>query len=256
MATLGGGKVNIHPCTEAEERQNWSTVQNFITEITNNGLVDAFTVGMNSSDVTPTYAGPDFLFNKILNQSTFDAEVHQLVYGEVYDDSGVLKLNLFTASGTGGGVDDHKVLVSDTDSTAEYLFDSMKDQDAFDPSTDYLVYAFVEDAEANEKLRLFVRVDSSFADSVFNSITVVGGSYAGGVLTLAGSNPYPTAISLDTTGNSLRVTLTLSDSSEITGAIEVKDILDALVGYVSGQYQSIVHDRYESSKWNEDTICT
>lgn len=66
----------------------------------------------------------------------------------------------------------------------------------------------------------------------------------------------PTAVTVDTTGASLRVTLTLADGTSINGTLAIASLLNALAGYVAGNDQSIGHDASGSTEWQDDGACS
>lgn len=65
----------------------------------------------------------------------------------------------------------------------------------------------------------------------------------------------PTAIDLDTTGNSLRIRLTLRDTTVLEDTIPIADILNALSGHNAAAGQSIGHDSGGSTQWQTDGSC-
>lgn len=67
----------------------------------------------------------------------------------------------------------------------------------------------------------------------------------------------PASLVLDTTGNSLRLTITLQDATTISGTIAVRDILNVLQGYTAANDQSIGHDDSSGvTEWQDDGACT
>lgn len=192
MTLVGAGKLNLHPCTDAEEARNLQILSSFITYVNNviiDGTADTYKVKHDTGD-----ANPDFHLAKHYPHGVYDDSIHQLVFSDTHTDSGVDKVRLFTAmtgDGGGGGVDTYKVLISLSDSTPEYLWTSMQDQDTYDDgTTDILVYAEAV-GSGNEKLRLFTRVDATFIDvlttNLFegdNAITLSGLYWDDGTLGL------------------------------------------------------------------------
>ncbi len=213
MTVVGDGKINTHPCTPAEEARNLQILQNVVNNVTN--LLDDDGKVLVSSDDQVR----DYLYPTMTTQATRDANADALIAAEIgspgadekltlfldsdggnlaatYNDVGIWVLAIdggdlkwydastFTGGGGGGG-DDVLVKVSGNDTTSEYLHSSMKDPGVYASGTDILVMAAITNGSANEKLRLFFRLDTSFFSSLFSNLNLAGLYYDSGSLGLS-----------------------------------------------------------------------
>lgn len=137
---LGGGKLDLRPCTEEEEFRNLQILQSFMTTVNNfidEGGEDAFTVKVTTDD-----AEDDFLYPKLYYNTTFDSELHQPVYAQVETDiDGIQQVRLFTALFEDGeaGTDNFTVKCTADDSAASFLHTAFADAGTYTANADLLV---------------------------------------------------------------------------------------------------------------------
>jgi hypothetical protein len=148
---IGGDKLNLEPCIKEDELQNLQQINNFQNTVNNfMSNPDAFMALLT-------------LVNLSYNPSN----------------------NTLTAS---VGSDNKKVLVSGGDNTDEYLAASMNDPDTYDTGTaDQLILSDIGSPGANEKLRLFLRLNTAFFTKLFASLNLTNLTYDSGTNTLSAS---------------------------------------------------------------------
>lgn len=184
---MGNQKINVNPCTQADEKQNWSVVNNFITnlsEVIESGVSSDHMVSVNATDeANATY---NYLHSKIqdvMAGGSFSAAAGDVVvkaetisnvkekfYWRAsgitgYSGTGDYSLNIrdgaLVFSPIDSGVDSYTVLVSATDSTPNYLQNSIKETAAIDATGDLTVVGNVFGAAAaDQKLALAVDVST------------------------------------------------------------------------------------------------
>lgn len=177
---FGNQKINTNPCTEAEQKANWSVVNNKFVQIDQvieaGGLPD-HKVAISAFDEGG--AGADYLFAKIQDAGSFNSDTDAIVSaadaGAVvaffwsatnvvgYSPTGLLNLivdnGVLQFAGFTDTVDNYTVKVTTSDLTASFLHDAFNLNATYSSPADLLIATETVGAGGtNQKERPFVDV--------------------------------------------------------------------------------------------------
>lgn len=287
-----------------------------LPEIPGGGSTDRLVGGDDTDEV------PETLYPKIVDHSTFDSDLHTVVYAQAVDHAAGPPLNrrvkLFTTKGTGttgppgsdgadgtngtngtNGADGdtvdegYAIDVSHAGTVATVGFDPTEIT-AFSAAFQIFYHLAAHTGPTDPRWLTFTGYDatkdqfwwqrsSSFKfqttasysntanqllfnqSDVWSWKTTSGYNDAAGVKQLlrhVGPNwewvadTRPASIALTTDVHDLKLTMTLEDGTSLTATIHVKDVLNALEGYIIGNNQSIGHDGAGSTEWQDDGVCS